>query len=148
MFTLAAVKCRFSRSGTFWSEGFGDRGADLPPEPDPGQAVLSHHACDALVVDPILDIDAVVELCGHPRRTVGLVTALGRVLDRTDPVRELIVCGSAFGSRRRSVLPGVERGPVDLDDLTQPLHLEGVSVVGNELEAAHQFVSPAKYFAA
>jgi hypothetical protein len=28
------------------------------------------------------------------------------------------------------------------------LHLEGVSVVGDELEAAHQFVSPAKYLAA
>jgi hypothetical protein len=37
---------------------------------------------------------------------------------------------------------------MDLHDLTEPLHLEGVSVVGDELEAAHQFVSPAKYLAA
>ena len=44
--------------------------------------------------------------------------------------------------------PGVERGTRDLDELAQPLHLEGVPVVGDELEAAHQFVSPAKYLAA
>src|SRR5439155_8528847 len=36
----------------------------------------------------------------------------------------------------------------DLHTLTQPLHLESVPVVGDELEAGHQFVSPAKYLAA
>ena len=29
-----------------------------------------------------------------------------------------------------------------------PLHLEGVPVISDELEAAHQFVSPAKYLVA
>src|SRR5258708_12421780 len=32
--------------------------------------------------------------------------------------------------------------------MTQPLHAEGAHVVGDELEAVHQRVSPAKYFAA
>jgi hypothetical protein len=48
---------------------------------------------------------------------------------------------------RRSA-PGVERRTRDLDDLAQPLHIEGVPVIGDELEAAHQFVSLAKYLAA
>ena len=52
------------------------------------------------------------------------------------------------GPGRGAGLPGVERGALDLDELAQPLHLEGVLVVGDELEAAHQFVSPAKYLAA
>ena len=44
--------------------------------------------------------------------------------------------------------PSVEGRALNLHELTQPLHLEGVLVVGDELEAAHQFVSPAKYLAA
>src|SRR5699024_3818688 len=34
------------------------------------------------------------------------------------------------------------------DDLAQPLDAVGAPVVGDELEAVHQFVSPAKYLAA
>jgi hypothetical protein len=45
-------------------------------------------------------------------------------------------------------LPGLEGGPGDLDDFAQPLHLGGVLVVGDALEAVHQPVSPAKYWAA
>jgi hypothetical protein len=43
----------------------------------------------------------------------------------------------------------VVAGPVYVQDLAEPLHLVGVAMVANELEAAdHQFVSPAKYLAA
>src|SRR4051795_2020299 len=69
-------------------------------------------------------------------------------MDGPDPVRELPVGGGPRRPGRGGGIPGVARGPVDLEDLTQPLHLEGVSVVGDELKAAHQFVSPAKYLAA
>jgi hypothetical protein len=45
--------------------------------------------------------------------------------------------------------PLVVAGPVHVQDLAEPLHLVGVAMVVNELEAApHQFVSPAKYSAA
>ena len=124
--------------------GLGDGGPDPPAEPDAGEAVLGHHPRDALVVDPLLGWGAVVELGGDPRGAVGLVG----LVHGPDPLRELLVGSWPFRPRRCGGVPGVERGPVDLDDLTQPLHLEGVSVVGDELEAAHQFVSPAKYLAA
>ena len=44
---------------------------------------------------------------------------------------------------RGGAQPGVERGSGNLQEFAQPLHLDGVPVVGDEL--AHQFVSPAKY---
>src|SRR3954469_3382951 len=53
-------------------------------------------------------------------------------MDGPDPVRELPVGGGPRRPGRGGGIPGVEGGPVDLDDLTQPLHLEGVSVVGNQ----------------
>ncbi len=69
-------------------------------------------------------------------------------MDRPDLLREHRVGGSPLGAASSGLLPGVERRTGDLDGGAQLLHLEGVLVVGNELEAAHQFVSPAKYFAA
>src|SRR4051812_48133076 len=51
-------------------------------------------------------------------------------------------------------LPGVERGTLHVQQRAQPLHAPartgggGGGVVGDEREAAHQFVSPAKYLAA
>ena len=36
----------------------------------------------------------------------------------------------------------------DFQHLAQPFHAEGATVIINELETAHPFVSPAKYFAA
>src|SRR4051794_38875382 len=87
---------------------------------------------------------AVVELGGHPRRPVGPVDGV----HRPDPPGQLGVGGGPGGAHRGAGLPGVERGPGDLHGLAQPLHLEGVSVVGDELEAGHQRVSPAKYLAA
>ncbi len=106
--------------------------------------VLAHNPGDALVVHPLLSRDAVVELGGDPRSAVRPVLGL----DGADPVSERGVGRRAFRPPRSGALPGVERRAGDLHGLAQPLHLEGVSVVGDELEAAHQFVSPAKYFAA
>ncbi len=47
--------------------------------------------------------------------------------------------------RKTSTCPTTSGRP--RDDLTQPLHALGVLVILNKLEAVHQFVSPAKYFA-
>ncbi|MCX5097255.1 hypothetical protein OOK36_53135 [Streptomyces sp. NBC_00365] len=50
---------------------------------------------------------------------------------------------------RRGAAPVVEAGPGDAEDGAQPLHAVTALMVGDELEAAaHQLVSPAKYFAA
>src|SRR5690606_33803300 len=49
---------------------------------------------------------------------------------------------------RGGLEPGVVGRTPNLDELAQSLHLEGGGVVGDELEATHQRVSPAKYFAA
>src|SRR6476660_5476513 len=54
----------------------------------------------------------------------------------------------AGGPGRGGGQPGVERGPADVQDRAEPLHLEGVPVISDELEAVHQRVSPAKYLAA
>ena len=56
--------------------------------------------------------------------------------------------GRPVSARLGAIKPGVEGGSGDPDRVAQPLHLEGGPVVSDELEAAHQFVSPAKYFAA
>src|SRR5690606_31710951 len=58
------------------------------------------------------------------------------------------VRGSAFGPHGCGRLPGVVGRTLDLDELAQSLHRVGGGIVGNELEATHQRVSPAKYFAA
>jgi len=142
-FGCSAVKSRFIRSGALVSEGLGTvvrtrRRSRIPAMPRSAMTRATR-----FVVDPVLGC-GVVELGGDAGRTVGLVG----LLHQPDPFGQLLVrCGPLRPPRRRRV-PGVERGPVDLDDLAQPLHLEGVSVVGDELEAAHQFVSPAKYLAA
>ena len=96
------------------------------------------------MVDPPPGRHAVVELRGDPRRPQR--TILG--VDRADTLRQVGVRRLAGGAGGLGIQPGIERGTGDLDDLAQPLHLEGVPVVGNELETAHQIVSPAKYFAA
>src|SRR3954447_6710407 len=98
----------------------------------------------AAAVDPVTGWDAVVELGGRPRRPDGVVLGM----DGPQPLGQLGVGCRASRPGRRSVLPRVDRRALDLDERTQPLHLEGVLVVGDELEAAHQFVSPAKYLAA
>ena len=123
---------------------FGDGGADPAAQPQAGQVVLAHDAGDALVVHPILGRGAVVELGGDTRGAVRPVL----LLNRLDSLGERGITRGPFRTRRRGLLPRVKRRAGDLDGLAQPLHLEGVSVVGDELEAAHQFVSPAKYFAA
>ena len=61
---------------------------------------------------------------------------------------ELSVCPGALLAHWGCVEPGVVGRALDLDELAQSLHLEGGGVVGDELEATHQRVSPAKYLAA
>src|SRR5207253_4569712 len=78
------------------------------------------------------------------------VRAVGRLggVHRPHPGSQLIVSCLAGSSGVGGGLPRVERRPAHLNQLAHPLHLEGVSVVGDELEAGHQRVSPAKYLAA
>src|ERR1700741_1045364 len=120
------------------------RGLHPASAPVAGNPRRAHHTRDPLVVDPISVGRTVVELSGDPRRPVGVVL----VVHHTDPLDELLVSSSADLPALCSGTPGVERRTRDLHNGAQPLHLEGVSVAGAELEAAHQFVSPAKYLAA
>src|SRR6185437_6408360 len=106
--------------------------------------MFAHHPGDSLVVDPRRRRCAVVEFGGDPRRAQGAVL----VVDLADPFGQLGVRDRPLLSAGLTGQPGVKRGPGDLDEFAQPLRLEGVPVVGDELETAHQFVSPAKYFAA
>src|SRR5690606_17620777 len=69
-------------------------------------------------------------------------------VDRADPCLKGRVRGSPLGPRWCGRLPGVVGRTLDLDELAQSLHRVGGGMVGNELEATHQRVSPAKYFAA
>ena len=127
---------------------FRDRGANPATQPGPRQLVGTHHPGDALVVDTILAGGAVVQFDGHPRCPVGRVPTSFRVLDPSDPCSQDSVVLSALLTGRAGFLPGIERGAGQLQHLAQPLHLVGGLVVGDELEAVHQLVSPAKYLAA
>jgi hypothetical protein len=106
--------------------------------------VLTHHPRDPLVIDPLIRRNTVVELGRDPRCPTGLVL----LVDGPDPHREPGVGRGPLLMGRGGSLPGVVGGSLDLDELAQPLHLVGGGVVGDELEATHQFVSPAKYLAA
>ena len=53
-----------------------------------------------------------------------------------------------IGVRQRRSVPGVERRAGQLDQLTESLHLEEMSMVINEPAATHLVVSRAKYCAA
>src|SRR4051794_3897090 len=64
------------------------------------------------------------------------------------PGSELGVGRLPGGPVRGRPAPVVEAGAGDAEDAAQPLHAETTLVVGDELEAVHQRVSPAKYFAA
>jgi hypothetical protein len=85
-----------------------------------------------------------LRLGGDPRRPIGGII----VVHDADPLGELLIGGLSGGSGIGGSAPGIKRRTRDLNDLAQPLHLEGVPVVGDEPQAAHQFVSPAKYLAA
>src|SRR3954451_23797304 len=143
-FGADAVTSRSSRSGTCSSAGSGIVEGTRRRSRIPAIGVLGHHPGDPLVLHPVGGFGAVVELGGDPRRPVGPVG----VVHFADPLRELLISSGTGGAGLGAGLPGVERGPRDLHGRAQPLHLEGVSVVGDELEAAHQRVSPAKYLAA
>lgn len=85
---------------------------------------------------------------------------------RVERIRSANECSNRLSSKGRKVVPcpvrrrprtsaarasgppGVVRRASHLDELAQSLRREGVPVVGNELEAAQQFVPPVKYFAA
>ena len=120
----------------------GDGGADLLAQVEPYDRELAHHPLDPLAVD---DLTLVPQLGGHPPSPVSAVVL---AVDGPDLRRELLVRGLTGGPGRRGAQPVVEARPADLENLTQPLHAEGVLVVLNELEAVHQRVSPAKYLAA
>ena len=128
--------------------GLGRSGPDPASQSDAGQAVNAHHARYALVVDPLARAAGSVEISGDPRGPVGPIPALRGVLERRDLRGQGSVVRGPLSATIGPVQPGVEGSSGGLQDLAHPLHLEGVSVVGDELEAGHQFVSPAKYLAA
>ena len=70
-----------------------DRGLHPPAQPDPREPVLPHDPGDALVIHPGCGRHAVVEVGGEPGRPVGAVTALGGVLQHTDPISESSIFG-------------------------------------------------------
>lgn len=146
---VASVRCvsgevAFEQVGDFVVGLLGDRGAHPALLDVAGDPAGAHHPSYALVVDPLLDRGIVVELGGDPGRAEGVV----RVVNGPDPLGQSRIRRSAGGPGRCTCLPCVVGGTLDLDELTQSLHLEGGGVVGDELEATHQRVSPAKYLAA
>lgn len=105
----------------------------MPPD-DPG---------DPLFVDPP---PFLADLGGHAR---GAVSAAGLAVDPADLLGQDPVLVLPGGPGLGVGEPLVVAGPVHVQDVVEPLYLVGVPVVVNELEAAdHQFVSPAKYWAA
>lgn len=130
---------------------FGDGRADPAASAVAGDAVLGHDPPDPLVVDPLTGWSTVVELGGDPRPPTRGV----RSVDGADPGGEIGVSLSAGGPSRCGREPGVERGTSHVEQCAEPLHRParagrsgGRGVVGDELEAGHQRVSPAKYLAA
>src|SRR5690606_19853903 len=143
------VRCRggevpLEQVGHLLVRRFWDGGRDPSSTAVADNAVLTHHPGHPLVVDPLVHGDAIVEFCGDPGCSVGVVLGM----DRPDSFGQLRVGRGASGPVRLGGLPGVVGRTLELDELAQPLHLIGVGVVGDELEAGHQFVSPAKYLAA
>jgi hypothetical protein len=134
--------------GVLLSRRLGDRGPHPTLLRISTDARKTYHPGDALVVDPLAGGRAVVELGGDAWRTAGRVLGM----DRPDPGRELGIGPGALLAGWRRLEPGVVRGALNLDKLTQSLHpatvSEGGGVVRDELEATHQRVSPAKYLAA
>ena len=129
----------------------------------PGRAVRA--SADAALAQRIRAIHDTDRAQGVPRITAELndgAPADGRVNHKrvarvmrahaiAGPTRLTGACGrtpALRGAGRGGVQPGVERRAGDTQDCAEPLHLEGVQVVSDELEAVHQRVSPAKYLAA
>lgn len=123
-------------------------GSHPAAQADAGQAEAGHHPGHGLVIDPLACWCTVMELGGDPGGAVGAVPALGGVLEGLDARGQGRVFLGPCCPLGGACPPGVERGAGDPDDLAQPLHAPGVLVVLDELEAVHQFVSPAKYLAA
>jgi hypothetical protein len=69
-------------------------------------------------------------------------------VDHTDPGHQTGIRGSTDRAIRCCGAPVVVAGPGNLEDLAQPLRAVTALMVGDELEAVHQCVSPAKYLAA
>lgn len=88
---------------------------------------------------------AVAEFGGDPGNAVG---AARFVVHGSYPDGEVGVGRLPGGPVRGRPAPVVEAGAGDAQDRAQPLHAVAAVVVGDELEAVHQRVSPAKYSAA
>lgn len=123
---------------------FGGRG-DHPPSPAiANDVMLGHHPRHPLVIDPLLRGHTVIELGCDPRCTTGAVLIVNLADTLCQNSIKLLTSRPGAGGFRS----GIERRTRDLEEFAQPLHRVGVEVVGDELEAAHQFVSPAKNLAA
>lgn len=118
------------------------RGADLTAQMHPGDPEDPHHPLDALTVHLRA---CIAQLGRDPRRPVRAVE-LG--VDRPDLFGQRLIGTATCGPGLGGLTPPVTARPRHLQDVTQRLDAEQLPVVINELEAAHQFVSPAKYLAA
>src|SRR3954469_8292703 len=105
-------------------------------------AMGAHHPFYPLVIDAQA---AIAQLCGDARAAVGAVELR---VNRPDPPREFGIRLCAGRPHLRGGTPPVEPRAGNGKDTAQSLHAEGAGVVGDELEATHQLVSPAKYLAA
>ena len=83
---------------------------------------------DPLAVHPHRGRCAVVELGGDPRYPLAAVC----LVDPADPVGQLRIRRHPGCACRGGAQPGVEGGSGDLHEFAQPLHLDGVPVVGDE----------------
>ncbi|AKK06543.1 hypothetical protein CMUST_11140 [Corynebacterium mustelae] len=80
--------------------------------------------------------------------TLGTITPIRTIKDRTNTHSQQAILKDFCIPFVLRVAPFVVRGSVDIKDLTHPLHRVLGVVVIDKLEADHQFVSSAKYFAA
>jgi len=129
------------RRGVGW---FGDGGAVPAAQPHTFDVVLAHDPSDPFVIDPFAGGLSVIDLGGDSGPPVSVVVGV----DGMNLLGEFDIGGGAGGSCVGGAYPHVVRRTSDIDDLAQPLHRVGVGVVGDEVKAVHQFVSPAKYLAA
>ncbi|WP_241756905.1 hypothetical protein [Streptomyces sp. WAC00263] len=100
-----------------------------PPHLD---SVLAYEPFDAFAVD---DHTARAKLGGDP---LGPVRLSGLRVDLAYPPGECSVRGLFRGAGRGGLQPPLEPGPRQIQHDAQPLHAEGATVVGNELEAAQE----------
>ena len=112
--------------------------ASTPPPAGvyPDQTLLSHQPSHALAAATHPERS---QLAVNPRNAI---SAPGAFVDLADGRAQRLVRDCRLGNG--TVLPRIETGPGDPEDPAEPLDAPGVSVLGDEPEAADRIVSRAK----